>query len=254
MMEPRSKVRVRVRVLALALMLLLIAPMHAGADETVASLMERLIPRNQLQYGASDLPTFFRWYVPMRLSVVSRDDDARRRVERETIGPLLEDFRRTTGFDATLSPDRQGTNVLLIIGTSPRDDFQFHAKEIDEISKDPEALPDLTGDVFPDRPPCYRNWRFVKGAVETAILYAPSPFQDEVLSRKCVAVNFAVLLGLLGKPSDGQTITNTNNQAMLFTPSDKAALRVLYDDTEIHPPMTMAEIESAFERVLSRQP
>lgn len=255
-MGPRSEVCVRVTVLALALSLM--APVGARAgetQETVASLMERLIPRNQLQsYGPADYPTFFRWYVPIRLSVASRDEDARLRVERATIGPLMEDFRQATGFDATLSPYRQSTNVLLIIGTSPQDDFRFYAKDIHEISKDPEALSDLTGDAQPGSPPCYRNWRFIEGAVETAILYAPSPFQDEALSKKCVAVNFGVLLGLLGKPSGGQTITNIGNQDTLFTAGDKAALRVLYDGKAIHPQMTMAEIESAIGRVLSRQP
>lgn len=115
----------RVRIIALVLALSLMTPLLASAradessQQTVTSLMERLIPRNQLQsYGPADYPTLFRWYVPIRLSVVSRDEDARLHVERETIGPLIEDFRQVTDFDAALSSYQQSTNVLLIIGTS----------------------------------------------------------------------------------------------------------------------------------------
>lgn len=134
-----------------------------------------------------------------------------------------------------------------------QDDFQFYAKDIRETSKDSSALTDLTGDAQPGTPPCYRNWRFVEGVVETAILYAPSPFQDEALSKKCVVVNFGVLVGLLGKPSDGQTVTNINNQDTLFTEEDKVALRVLYDK-ELDPSrhLNMTDIEKIIGKILSR--
>jgi hypothetical protein len=79
------------------------------------------------------------------------------------------------------------------------------------------------------------------------------PFQDGALSKKCVAVNFGVLVGLLGKPRDGQTITNIDSQDTLFTEGDKIALRVLYDK-ELDPSrhLNMANIEKIIGEILSR--
>jgi len=68
-----------------------------------------------------------------------------------------------------------------------------------------------------------------------------------------VAVNFGVLVGLLGKPSVGDTITNTRNADILFTDGDRAALRVLYRegiDTRNH--LSMGAIESLIQTILSR--
>jgi hypothetical protein len=217
-------------------------------------MMERLIPRNQLRsYGPSDLPTFYRWYVPIRLTVVSKDEGARAIVEREVVAPLLQEFHTATNLDATLVEYQSGPNVLLIIGESPPDDLQFYADKIQQVSRDPTAYSDLLGDAQPGTPACHRNWRFVEGVVETATLYAPSPFKDEALSRKCVAVNFGVLVGLLGKPSGGDTITNTKNEELHFTQGDRAALRVLYDEEiDTREKLSMGAIENLIEGILTR--
>lgn len=217
-------------------------------------MMERLIPRNQLlSYASDDFPTFYRWYAPIRVAVVSKDGNARAEIEQEVVRPLLEEFHQITGIDATLADGQSRTNVLLIVGQSPRDDFQFYADRIQDVSNDPDAYSELINDAQPQAPPCYRNWRFVEGVVETAILYSPSPSKDDALSRKCVAVNFGVLVGLLGKPSVGDTITNTRNADILFTDGDRAALRVLYRegiDTRNH--LSMGAIESLIQTILSR--
>jgi hypothetical protein len=224
------------------------------SGDTTDSMMERLIPRNQLRsYGADDFPTFYRWYAPIRVAVVSKDENARAEVEQEVVGPLLKAFHQITGIDATLADGQSRTNVLLIVGENPRDDFQFYADKIHEVTNDPDAYSELISDVQSQAPPCYRNWRFVEGVVETAILYTPSPAKDDALSRKCVAVNFGVLVGLVGKPSAGDTITNTGNHDILFTDGDKAALRVLYRegiDTRNH--LSMGAIASLIHTILSR--
>jgi hypothetical protein len=245
------------RVLVMALALLSLPSAHADEslpDYTVASMMERLIPRNQLlSYGPGDLPTFYRWYVPIKLMVVSRDDGARAAVEREIVAPLLEQFHEATNIDATLAEHQSKPNVILIIGESPQQDLQFYAEKIREVSRDPAAYSDLVEDAQPGTPPCYRNWRFVEGSVETAALYAPLPSKDAALSRKCVAVNLGVLFGLLGKPSGGDTITNIRNESVHFTKGDMAALRVLYDERiDTRKKLSMAEIESLLGSILPR--
>jgi hypothetical protein len=213
--------------------------------------MERLILRKQLHsLGAGDYPTFFRWYVPIRLAVVSKDDNARLNVERESIGPLLDAFRKLTSFDVKLGDYGKDTNVLLIVGQDPRSDIQFYTDKIKEASNNPNALAVLTEQAQPGSIPCYRSWRFVEGAVEGAVLYAPSPLQDPALSRKCIAANFAVMTGLIGTPPEGDTITNIRNQEIMFTKGDEAALRVLYDKA-FHPQMTLEAIERTVEQVMS---
>lgn len=218
---------------------------------TVDSIMERLILRKQLHsLREDDYPTFFRWYVPIRLAVVSQDENARLEVERERIEPLLDAFRKATSFDAKLGDYGPDTNVLLIVGQDPLSDIQFYASKISESANNPNAIPTLTDQAQPGSIPCYRTWRFVEGAVEGAVLYAPAPSQDPALSKKCIASNFAALLGLIGTPPDGDSITNINNQEITFTKGDEAALRVLYDKA-FHPHMTFGAIERTVEQVMA---
>lgn len=219
---------------------------------TVDSIMERLILRKQLHsLRENDYPTFFRWYVPIRLAVVSQDENVRLEVERERIEPLLDAFRKSTGFDAKLGDYGPDTNVLLIVGQDPQSDIRFYASKINESANNPNAIPTLTAQAQPGSIPCYRSWRYVEGAVEGAVLYAPAPSQNPALSKKCIASNFAVMTGLIGTPPDGDTITNINNQEVVFTKGDEAALRVLYDKA-FHPNMTFGAIERTAEQVMAK--
>ena len=214
--------------------------------------MERLLLRKQLpSLRANDYPTFFRWYVPVRLTVVSRSAGHVSEATLNEIELLLEGFRKSANFDAKMVDYGPETNVLLIVGEDPRNDIWYYAEQIEKAANNPNALSVLMEQAQPGSIPCYRSWRFVEGVVEGAILYAPTPSQDGPLSQKCIASNFAVLVGLIGTPPDGDSVTNINNKEIMFTKGDEAALRVLYDKA-FHPNMTMEAIERTVEQVISQ--
>jgi hypothetical protein len=228
----------------LTILVLLIAPLlssvsHADEiifgkvsdDELLSLFLIRSVKATDTRtLEDSATATILKWDRPPRFRLVSEDRALADHFAENIVRPLLRTFTATTNLTATVSLDDEGANILTIIGENPVAELEMFAPDLLKAMDGNQAELRKLQDVIKQKPVnCFFKPRIIDRTLVGAVIYVPKPNTALFASAKCFGAHAAKALGLLGTDDETDTVNNRTDPATSFTPSDQAALRILYD-------------------------
>lgn len=176
-------------------------------------------------------PETIKWYSPIRIKLVGEantpaDMAALKKYLRDYVIALNEATNLTVaivGEDSTIKP-----NVLLIIGTNVVSAVSSHKSEVSELFDDVDIDKKYLAPAKNKQLNCYFNLSF-KDDVELfrGIVVVPLA-EDLYATQKCLGIRLYQVMGMVGEPSDHDSVIFRDVAEIMPTSRDWTALSIHY--------------------------
>ena len=242
--------------LAVVLALLLGAtmfPVSGNADaarpDGAMALIDLLAPELAAPEDSLSTPVVS-WGEPLRISVVGRDADARRRAVETILLPLADRFTAVTKLPAVAGDGLDQPNILFLL-VENRTEFQSFKPLMDELFEGDTRYSDAVLEQFIASNRFCRYFSIDLHKVYwRAIAYIAYDGND-AKSDSCVASMLGGVIGLQGRLAAGTSVREKGSAVTTFSDIDVAALGILYD-RKINPGTPLRDIMPVIEEAGAR--
>lgn len=176
-------------------------------------------------------PEFVKWYSPIRIKVVG---EANTPEDTEVLKKFLREYvialNKATNLTVSVVKENSDVkpNVLLIIGTNVASAVTSHRSEVSELFSDVDIEKKYLEPAKNKQLNCYYNLSF-KDGVELFRGISVIPLAEDIYAtQKCLAIRLYQVMGMVGEPSDHDSVVFRDIAEIMPTSRDLAALSVHY--------------------------